>query len=305
MLPRHCPCSSKDGCGSTILPSRHARKTNLKNRVFKGVPIRAIIFALIGLLACVWAAWLVIPESMIAAYSQEFLKAHKIPIELSGLKKGLFYTVHIGLVSVSRTSPDGGTTRSQQHPLLCTAEDVTIRPDVSSFLKFSPLFRIRGHVNGGSVTGTYTGLIKPATVHFNGKNIQINGLPILGLMGISGNGSLAFNVQWEKGIGEMRFSIDHADLKGEPWGIRVVPLQLFKRVKGAIAFTDVARLDPISFEGKGVYLRVKGIIRKQSFDGTAEIMMDATFDQLPLFQAALKQYQVSPGYFVIPSHSTS
>jgi hypothetical protein len=53
-------------------------------------------------------------------------------------------------------------------------------------------------------------------------------------------------------------------------------------------------------EGKGVYARIKGIIRESNFDGNIEIMMDSSFDLYPIFKSLLARYKVSEGFYVIP-----
>ena len=271
--------------------------------MLSGFRIRKIVFAFGGVLVCLWVMWLAIPESWIAAYVQELLKDSKISIEFSGIKKGFFYTLRIGHVLVSRTTP-GNATNAIPHPqtLICTIRDASIIPDVVSFLVLAPRFNISGQINGGDIRGAYTGSFQETAIQINGNNIQMNGLPVFENMGIYGHGVLSFHFQWKNDKGEMTFDIDHADLRGQAAGLNVMPLNVFNHMKGVLDFSDVTRLNPVSFEGKGIYLRLKGAIREQSLDGTMELMTDASFNQYPLLQATLKQYQVSPGYYLIPYH---
>jgi len=270
--------------------------------MIRGIHIRRIFFAFIGLIACLWVAWLAIPQSLISKYAQDLLTGSRIHVDLSGVKKGFFYTLHIERITITRASSNSISDVLHSQTVICTVQDTTVSPDGLSLLKLSPLFYISGKINGGAIHGTYGGVSQGMYGHFSGKDIQPDGLPILEYMGIHGSGNLAFNLHWQNDKGEMTFSIDDADLRGEFGGIRFVPLNLFNRIKGALALSDTTTLNPISLEGKGIYVRVKGTIRKQSLDGTMEVMMDSSLDQYALFQAILRPYEISPGNYLIPIH---
>jgi type II secretion system protein N len=280
----------------------HSLPSGKQGRTLKGFRIRKIIVGFVALLVCFWAVWLAIPESVIAGYTKELLKNNNIPVEFAGIKKGFFYTIRIERVLVNKNLPNTLHSIPNRQTLILTVQNVDITPDPLSFLTLNPRLNFSGEINGGAIQGTFTGMFQRAAIRINGGNIQVNGLPILETIGIYGDGTIAFNFKWENDKGEITFAIDHADLKRVPVGINPAPLQVFKRVKGVLALTDTVTLNSLTMEGRGVYIRVKGIIREHVFDGTMEVMMDSSFDQFHLFQATLKQYHVSPGYYVIPYH---
>jgi type II secretion system protein N len=268
--------------------------------MLRGFRIQKIVFTFTGLIACLWVVWLAIPESLIIGYTKELFKDNDIPVEFSGMKKGVLYTIHVDRVLLNKNPSSDLQTNPSLQSLIPIARNLDMTPDLLSFLRLSPRLNFNGQVNGGTIQGAFEGMFERLEIHIRGENIQVNQLPILEATGIYGNGTLAFHFQWKNDKGEMTFAIDHADLRGTPIGIQVVPLQVFKRVKGILSLSDVVTLNSVSLEGKGIYVRLKGIIREHVYDGAMEVMMDASFDQFSLLQATLKPYQASPGYYVIP-----
>jgi hypothetical protein len=120
-------------------------------------------------------------------------------------------------------------------------------------------------------------------------------------IGVYGDGNLIFNFQRKNRKGEITFSIDNAMLKGALTGISALPLQLFRNVKGLLTIGDVSiAVNSLTMEGKGIYARIKGIIRESNFDGNIEIMMDSSFDLYPILKSLLARHKVSEGFYVIP-----
>ena len=175
-----------------------------------------------------------------------------------------------------------------------------IVPDLVSLFKLAPQINISGQVNLGTIRGLITVKQGNPDLYITGENIQINGLPIIERTGIYGDGSLKFNFQRRDQQGEITFSIDNAKLKGTLTGIGVLPLDVFKNVKGLLAIGDTVNVDSLTLEGKGIYLRIKGKIKDSNFDGNIEIMMDSSFDLYAILQAFLERYKISTGYYVIP-----
>ncbi len=139
------------------------------------------------------------------------------------------------------------------------------------------------------------------TLQIVGENIQINGLPIIEKIGVYGDGNLMFNFQRKHRKGEITFSIDNAMLKGALTGISALPLHLFRNVKGLLTIGDASiAVNSLTMEGKGIYVRIKGIIKESNFDGNIEIMMDSSFDLYPTLKSLLARYKVSEGFYVIP-----
>jgi type II secretion system protein N len=247
-----------------------------------------------------------------------------IKIELTGLQKGLFFTIHIERVIVSTQSQKNialasplssspimeGDRQSTAPPLvggekgegglLLTIHNVDIIPDLLSLLKLSPQININGQVNFGTVRGILFMKQANPDLFLDGENIQINGLPIIERTGIYGDGSLKFNYQRTEERGEVTFSIDNAKLKGALTGLGVLPLGVFKSVRGLLTIGDTLNVDSLAFEGMGIYMRIKGKIKESRFDGNIEMMIDSSFELHTVVESLLERYKISAGYYVIP-----
>lgn len=246
--------------------------------------------------------WLAIPDSLIISYITESLEGPNIKIKLIGFKKGIFYTLRaeqgIMLYLGAETS---SSSASQEIVPTITIQDINVTPDLHSLLELTPRLNFSGQINHGTINGTITEEQRDMALYIDGKNIQINGLPIVEKIGIYGDGTLMFNFQRRHQKGEMTFSIDNAMLKGACAGISALPLHLFRNVKGLFTIGDASiAVNSLAMEGKGIYVRIKGIIKESNFDGNIEIMMDSSFDLYPTLKWLLAQYKVSEGFYVIP-----
>jgi hypothetical protein len=184
--------------------------------------------------------------------------------------------------------------------LLITIHNVNIVPDLLSLLKLAPQIHINGQVNFGTIRGIIFMKQPNPDLDIVGENIQINGLPIIERTGIYGEGSLKFTFQRTEERGEITFSIDNAKLKGALTGLGVLPLGVFKSVRGLLTIGDTVNVDSLAFEGKGIYTRIKGKIKESRFDGNIEMMIDSSFELHTVVESLLERYKISAGYYVIP-----
>ncbi len=184
--------------------------------------------------------------------------------------------------------------------LLLTIHDIDITPEPSSFFTLVPQLNINGKVNLGKVHGLIAIRYPAPDMHIVGENIQIKDLPMIERTGISGDGTLKFNFLRGDRKGVVTFSIDNAKLKGDVTGIGVLPLDVFKNVRGLFTIENTVHVDSLTMEGKGIYVRMKGTIKESNFDGNIEIMMDSSFDLYAVLEALLGRYKISTGYYVIP-----
>jgi type II secretion system protein N len=277
-----------------------------------GLPIKKIAVALVILLFSLWALWfLAVPESFLAGYIQRFAADRSIAIELTGFKKGFFYTLHVERASINKHLPRSnqppasppGEGRGEGPPLV-VVQDLAVTPDMYSFLKLTPQFNFSGQIGQGRIRGAASRERGGLTVTVHGEHIDVGSLPILAQSGIYGEGNIAFDFRWKESQGEIVFSIDEAKLSGILAGNSAVPLNFFRSVKGLLTLGNTITVNSLALEGPGIYVRVKGEINKGSLDGRAEVMVDASFPQYPLLQPLLEKYMVSPGYYVIPfSHA--
>lgn len=275
------------------------------------MPIKKFAVALSILLFFLWALWfLAVPESFLAGYLQRFLADRNIALELTGFKKGVFFTLHVERASLKIRAPRGNQPASPpgegrgEGPALVIVQNLAITPDMLSFLKLNPRFNVIGQIGQGRVRGAAGRGRGGLTATMHGEHIGVGSLPILAQAGIYGDGNLAFDFRWEESRGEIVFSIDEARLSGILAGNNAVPLNFFRTVKGLLTLGNTIAVNSLALEGPGIYVRVKGEITGGSLGGRAEVMVDASFPQYPLLQPLLERYLVSPGYYIIPfSHA--
>jgi type II secretion system protein N len=272
------------------------------------LPIKKIAIAIVILLFSLWGLWLIaIPESFLAGYLQRSLAGLGIALDLTGFKKGFFYTLHVDRASLTKLTPSGNGPPASppgggrtEGPAFVVVQNLDIAPDMLSFLKLNPLFNFSGQIGQGRIRGAAGREHGDLTAAVHGERIDIGSLPILAQAGIHGEGILAFDFRWRESRGEISFSVAEARLSGTLAGNSAIPLNFFKSVKGLLTLGNTITVNSLALEGSGVYVRVKGEIREGSLDGRAEVMVDASFPQHPLLQSFLERYRVSPGYYVIP-----
>lgn len=239
---------------------------------------------------------------MITGYIKESLEGRDIEIKLIGFKKGIFYTLNAeqGLILYSGADITSSSASQEIKPII-VIQDINVTPDLHSLLELTPRLNFSGQMNHGTINGTITEEQWGMALHIAGENIPINGLPIIEKIGVYGDGNLMFNFLRKQRKGEITFSIDNAMLKGTLTGISALPLHVFRNVKGLLTIWDASiAVNSLTMEGKGIYVRIKGIIKESNFDGNIEIMMDSSFDLYPILKSLLARYKVSEGFYVIP-----
>lgn len=229
-----------------------------------------------------------VPESLMIRFMERKLSVRNTSFETVGLSKGLFYSVSIDRVLVNK----------KDNPLLIF-HDVHVTPDLIALLTFKPRLRIRGKMNTGAVDGSIGREDGSVSIAMSGRNIQVNGVPLLEYVGISGEGALSFQFQQTGKSGEVRLTIDSANLKGSVNGAPAVPLTVFNTVKGALVTGDTITIRSLTMEGKGIYARLTGEFTNSRLKGKIEIMTNPSCELYPLLQVTLKQYMISPGHYII------
>jgi len=239
---------------------------------------------------------------LINGYITESLEGRDVKVKLIGFKKGIIYTFRAqqGLILYSGTEITSSSASREIQPVI-VIQDINVTPDLQSLLELTPRLNFSGRINHGTISGTIAEEQREMALHIDGENIQINDLPIIDKIGVHGDGTLMFNFQRRHQKGEITFSIDNAMLKGELTGISALPLYLFRNVKGWLTIEDASiAVNSLTMEGKGIYVRIKGIIKENNFDGNIEVMMDSAFDLYPTIKSLLARYRVSEGFYVIP-----
>lgn len=266
---------------------------------------RAII-VIVSLVLLVESFWLVaIPERYILSLMETAFSGAGLHLRTEGFRKGLFFNFSARKMVLSKM---GTLERSGEasNPLAGSAfplvifQDVSGRVDLPSVLKANPRLGIDCSLHGGEVKGVI-GLTDNSATEISGHGLQVRDIPFLGRIGIRGEGNLSGHLSFDKGEGEATFAIEETKLGGLSFGAVILPLNLFQNIRGAFRIKEgIAEVRSFTMEGDGVYARLKGRITQGGLDMTVELMTDASFRSETVFRQVLEQYEVSPGYYVMP-----
>ena len=268
--------------------------------------MKKVVLFIAGVLLFVVGVWLLaIPAGLVQGLIEDSRGRNGIYLKAEGLEKGLFYSIHIEKVLLKK--------KGFEDPLM-VFDDIHAGIDVASLLRLSPEIEFGCLLNGGRVLGDIK-LAGRNYLRVRGDSISIDGIPFLELIGIRGKGSLSGNFWLKDKVGEMRFSISDMKLRstvfppkdlGKFLGVSFsgsvpLPLDLFDSIKGEILVNDgITDVKSFGMEGFGVYARVKGDIREGNMNMKMEVMTDSSFKSEHLLEMMLRQYMVSPGYYLIP-----
>lgn len=258
----------------------------MKRFLFVAVTVTVII---------VFGIWLiVIPESLIMNLTENSLKDKNITLETKGFKKGLFYSFKFDGITLKKT---GDT--------LLSLENVGGRINPLSLLLMRLTLSFDADTSGGDIKGQINLLKGKTLVNIYIDNANVDEMPLLKVIGLSGKGSLSGELHLRDKSGDLRFFIKDARFADKSFSGINVPLNVFHNVKGAMVINgDTVEVTSFSLEGSGIYARIKGNIRGGNIDLTMEIMPDSSFAGSSYIFSMIDNYKVSPGYYVIPIKST-
>ncbi|MGD1076481.1 MAG: type II secretion system protein GspN [Thermodesulfovibrionales bacterium] len=270
---------------------------------------KAILIVCLIVLAVFGSWFIVMPEPFLINLIENALTSENVYLKTEGFRKGFFYSVTVekillmkrGDLKRNETGVPGLSVASSQADVpLVILNDVTGKVDLLSVARLNPQLDFESHLQGGRVTGEVD-LAGKGAVAMKGNDISIEAIPFLDLIGIRGRGDLSGTFRSGNGQGEITFSVMNAKLKNTSFEGVFLPLEVFHTVYGLVTLRD-GTVDVRSFtlQGDGVYARVKGNATGRKLNMDVELMMDSTFQATPILQALVRQYQVSPGYYVIP-----
>lgn len=243
-------------------------------------------------LSALWGLWLIaVPEGLITNYIENSLIKSGMKIETDGFKKGLFYNFSIKSINVT----------GKNNVQMLTIKDVEARLNFSSVVKLTPRIYFNGNINNGEIHGNISLKGTDVVSIINGSNINIQDIPAFGRLGIQGTGNLTFDLWHMNNRSEIKFSLNDANAYGSFSGTGILPLDIFQKVRGALVIeNELASVKSLVLEGKGIYARVKGDIRRNNQNLKIEVMVDSSSQSgLPSLKI-IEQFKVSPGYYVIP-----
>ena len=239
--------------------------------------------------------WFVaIPEGTLVRLIEGSLGGRDLSVEVVGLKKGLFYNFTSQEVVLKRADTK-----------LLSVEHLAARIHPLSLFLMRPSLSFRGEMGGGLIEGRIDRRKGGNQAWVRFAESKIGEAPLLATLGFSGQGMLSGELALVNGSGDLRFSIEGVQLQGRSLYGAMIPWDLFERAQGVLTIEgDRIYIRSFSLEGRGLYARVRGEIRRQALDLKVEVMPDPSLaaDKSPRL-SLIAPFKVSPGYYVIPIKS--
>ena len=253
--------------------------------------MKRLFIAFVTAAAFVAGLWyFAVPEDALVRLIENSLQGSGVRLRVEGLKKGPFYNFSAARITLSRSDA-----------VLLYADDVGCRLNPLELFLLRLSISVKGEVSGGSVNGLI-GLLKGKTyADISIEGADMEGLPFLSFAGMQGKGNFSGSLRLKDSSGDIKFTMRDIALKPGTFGGVLIPLDMFQKAQGAMSLSgDTISIVSFSFEGNGIYARIKGEIKEGRRDLVMELMPDRTFlDNNPVFQS-LENYKTSPGYYSIP-----
>jgi len=210
-------------------------------------------------------------------------------VSTEGLRKGFFFTVYADSIDLQTGSAP---------PL--SIKNITVRINPFYLLKKQAVFSANGTVGMGNINGSFR---LPVSGELTVTNIGINAIPYLTSLGIKGEGFISGKAVLKNNAIDVLFEIPDAALQDAVINVPL-PLSWFNKIQGVFSITgNAVRIDSMTFEGEKGFARLKGNINNGVMNLELELMPDAGYfanEREPLELALIRQYQISPGYYLIP-----
>ena len=234
--------------------------------------------------------WIAVPPDTVQGLLEDFGDGESITIQTEGFKKGLLY----------RFSADRLLVQHRHNPIV-SFQNVSLRISPSSLITLRMRSLLKGEIGGGEINGTLDLAKKDMRVEIDMEGIRIDAVPFFSKNGIKGSGIISGTYTMIEEKGHLEFLVEDAKLKPVVLTGKTIPLNFFHTVRGYIDVRN-SKLEAVSvsFEGKDIYARMKGKVQDAFANLAIEVMPEAGIAKNPLFLHEFKQYEVSPGYYVIP-----
>ncbi|MBI4690148.1 MAG: type II secretion system protein GspN [Nitrospirae bacterium] len=253
--------------------------------------MRTLIFFFIAAALLIVGIWMIaVPEEKIKEFIEGGISKSDLHTEVNGLKKGLFYNLNIGSLTLKGKGGD-----------LLLIKDIKgkINPLYFFLLRLESSFN--GKIQNGIISGRFGGGKNKRLVHIGINNVDIKDIPLFERIGFKGTGTLQAKFKMEDNRGNVKFDIGSANLETFTLSGISLPMNMFDRAKGMISINNnTVNIDSFSLEGTGIYGRIKGKIKDGIADLSLEIMPDASAGEKIPVLAFLERYKVYPGYYFIP-----
>jgi type II secretion system protein N len=229
-----------------------------------------------------------IPESLMQSKIKELLSDDRglnTQISIKNLHKGLFFSISTEQIKLIK---DGIT--------VISVDDIYSRFKPLSLLNREIVFLIEGKICSGELHGFFTlqgnGFIKI-------RDAEISEIPILRSNGFVIKGNMTAEVLFKRDMLETKFESPEIEINSPLINIPV-PFKTAHSIYGILNIEKgVLNITSISLETDHGYARIKGNIKNGFMDLILELMPD--LEKLTKTEIMLLQnYEVSPGYYMIP-----
>lgn len=264
---------------------------------------KALIIAAAVFLA-VFGFWhIAIPESLIVNTIEKAIPREDIYLKTEGLKKGLFYSCSIEKAVLNKKTTASEKTALSKTDTLLAFENADVSLNLLSLLRLRPGLDFNIAISGGNISGQAS--MTGNEIKIDASNIKISGIPLFEQAGLHGEANLSGSLLLQDNKGNIIFSSDNMGLKNASFGGVPLPLELFYSLKGAMTISgDTVEVQSFALEGKGIYARIKGLLKQKRLNMIMELMTDSSFksEAFPLWM--LEAFKVSPGNYAIPINTT-
>ncbi len=250
---------------------------------------RYFLYAVIAvpvILVLVW--FLALPDDFIKNSIEEAISSHAEPgmdVSLDGFKKGILFTVYA----------DGLELSINRIPAI---RITGVKGKINPFylIKNQFAFSIKGKIGSGEIDGYFK---LPGNGDLTIRGAELSNIPYLTTAGLQGSGKVSADLSLKDDAVEVTFQIPDAEIKGAAMGVPL-PINSFNKIQGALSIEgNTIQIRSINLEAEKGYARLKGNIINRDMNLSLEIMPVKEKLQ-PYETTLLKQYLVSPGYYLIP-----
>lgn len=250
---------------------------------------RKLLYIIAGVPAFIILAWyFAVPDSLLKSAIEDSISNNRqldASASINGLKKGLFFTVHMDSLELNIIKTPA-----------VTITDISVKINPLYILKKQLAFSVKAKIGDGDMEGSFN---LPETGTLKMDNVEINDISYLASAGISGRGIISALLNLKNNVAEVTFKIPDADIQALLMGIPL-PVSSFNKIHGAFqAENNTIRVTSISLEGDRGYARLKGDITNGFMNLVLELMPVAN-GLTPEESMLISKYQISPGYYVIP-----
>ena len=237
-------------------------------------------------LVLVW--FFALPDNFIKTSIEEAISSHaesSLDVSLSGFKKGLLFSVYADRLDLS----------IDRIPALSITE-VSGKINPIYLIKKQFAFSIIGKIGSGDIEGSFK---LPGNGNLSVHGAELNLIPYLVSSGLEGSGTISADMILKGDVIEVTFQIPDTKIKSLISGIPL-PINSFDMIQGSLSLQEnTIRIKSIGLEAEKGYARLKGDIINSEMDMSLEIMPSP--GKLESYETMLlTQYQVSPGYYLIP-----